>query len=62
MTTHDNFVVTIRHRERGKDDPTPWQADVYLPSSGHDYHAIGKTPPEALAELAIFWRAKMASE
>lgn len=49
--------IVVKHRGRGKDDPTPYQADAWFPS-GRDYHAVAATPAEALFELAVFWRER----
>lgn len=47
-------TISIRLRDRAASDPTPYQADATF-QDGRDYHAIGATPWEALAELALFW-------
>lgn len=53
----NTFKITISHRQHGKDDPTPWQADLYL-ANGKDFHAIAETPAKALVELAAFWESR----
>ncbi len=52
--------ITISNRQRGKDDPTPFQADAIFPD-GRDYHALGASPVEALLELAKFWAQRDAA-
>jgi hypothetical protein len=42
----------LYHAPMSIDDPTPWRIDLIL--EGVDYHAIGKTPAEALIQLALF--------
>jgi hypothetical protein len=47
-------IVKIFNRERGSNDPTPWQADIFT-ADGHDHHGIAKTPAVALLRAARHW-------